>query len=945
MNFVFIVDTSLSMTQTFDGISYLDIAKSNIRKFIFEREINNYQLKRPKFDKYFLLTLSKILDENFFLKSWSSITDQFLFQLNALKISYDITNIDTAIQNGFKLLNFIKKIGYEKHIYGRLFSKIQNSVIILITDGGYMSENEKYFNMNLNQSSLLLKDNNEYIINKYPNIYKELYRWDQRFYAIVLTNKNEEFDSYKILDKISKNLGGKIINLENGNLLNDKLSELNRTFQNTGALINFNINKARKKNIITFLEYNGKIEEMDEKWLFPDELIINKENKYLPVKNTIPIYELGNIKYNFKLSQECYDKYEIKDKQFIFNVLIDADCWNNLSLYDFIKEYKTSITIDILISGLKINNNKNIKKPFAVLNFIFSKEVIDKMNDFINNRGNMSFNNFFVEYQKIYYNNINNIIKNGQKINADLNNIKCEFLNLPYHYSELLSIIQNYKQKKLNEVEFKIGIDKYCQNIPFYYIKKIIKFLERNKIKQFLDKDKEDYKKLVNANFSKEIFAEIELLSKIESENITKIHKLLEENKNLIMKKRGTSYFRDILSEKNNKPIIINKITEKEEDEQYLDFIDKAFKIDELSTMSQNNNNMNINNNFLENMGFNNNLMNNNENLHEVDIDLMGASREQFFRNDHLRSYLIPEIELRYLIKEYLFGNQFIQRSLAYSKQGSSISFNNNEVLQNETIFHYINDEDNNILNKTVPNANNTNLNNNKENTNSNNKNTNNIINNKTLANLEKQLEKEAKNKKVISMQKKEKRENNNLINNKRNRGENINETSSPKKLNESMNTDISSSNSEPPEPTIFNDNYSESDGSNNLMLDELSENKNSTSKLTNSLLEEFKNSLNDENFEDGIKLTVKYDISREKLNKWKFQKKIKNLSQELINCIHNDENNIIKIINKIIDQNYYAPDKKMTYHFLEKVYIICQNFGINHMVLKKLDNLKKCYS
>ena len=181
MNFVFIVDTSLSMTQTFDGISYLDIAKSNIRKFIFEREINNYQLKRPKFDKYFLLTLSKILDENFFLKSWSSITDQFLFQLNALKISYDITNIDTAIQNGFKLLNFIKKIGYEKHIYGRLFSKIQNSVIILITDGGYMSENEKYFNMNLNQSSLLLKDNNEYIINKYPNIYKELYRWDQRF--------------------------------------------------------------------------------------------------------------------------------------------------------------------------------------------------------------------------------------------------------------------------------------------------------------------------------------------------------------------------------------------------------------------------------------------------------------------------------------------------------------------------------------------------------------------------------------------------------------------------------------------------------------------------------------------------------------------------------------------------------------------------------------------
>ena len=43
MNFVFIVDTSLSMSQTFDSISYLDIAKSNIRKFVIEREISNYQ--------------------------------------------------------------------------------------------------------------------------------------------------------------------------------------------------------------------------------------------------------------------------------------------------------------------------------------------------------------------------------------------------------------------------------------------------------------------------------------------------------------------------------------------------------------------------------------------------------------------------------------------------------------------------------------------------------------------------------------------------------------------------------------------------------------------------------------------------------------------------------------------------------------------------------------
>ena len=929
MNFVFIIDTSLSMAQTFDSISYLDIAKSNIRKFIFEREINNYQLKKPKFDKYFLLTFSKIFDEKFFIQNWSINTDQFLFQLNALKISYDTSSIETAVQNGFKLLNYIKKIGYEKHVYGHLFNKIQNSIIILITDGGYISDNEKNLNLNNPQSSSLLKDNNQYIINNYPNIFKELYRWDQRFFALVLTNKPEEFPSYKILEKICKNIGGKIITLENGNLLSDKLTELNKSFQNVGALINFNINKSRKKNIITFIEYNGKIEEMNEKWLFPDELIITKENKFLPVKNAIPIYELGNIKYNFQLSQECYDKYEIKDKQFIFNILIEADCWNNLSIQDFLKEYKTSITIDILISGL--NNTKILKKPFAVLNLIFSKEIINQMSESLNNRGNMSLNKFFLNFQNNYQSTISNMIKSGQKINTEFNSIKCEFLNLPYHYAELISLIQNYKYKKINEIDFNIDIENYCMSIPFYYIKKVIKFLEKNKIKQFLEKEKESYKKFVNQNFSNELINEIELLFKVESDNINKINKALEDNKNLIMKKRGTSYFRDLLSEKNHKQNIINRQTEKEEDEEYSDFINKAFRIDEISNMTSMNN-LNINNNFLEKTGYNNILMNNNSNIHEVDIDLMGANREQLFRNDHLRSYLIPEIELRYLIKDYLFGNQFIQRKYAYTKQGASSSFPNND-----SIFLYINDEDNNILYKSDPNIN--------LNSNINNK----AINNNKNINLEIPSEHNNKTKKIISNKNKEKEKDKNnsnyLINNKRNREENSDNLSSPKKLNESFNTDNSSNNDEPPEPMIFNDNYSESDGSNNLMLDELPDSKIAKSKMTNSLIEEFKNSLNEVQIENGIKISAKFDISKEKLNKWKFQKKIKNFSQDLINSIHNDESNIIKIINQIIDQKYYSPDKKMTYHFIEKVLKICKDFGVNQMVQTQLQNLMKCYS
>jgi hypothetical protein len=234
-------------------------------------------------------------------------------------------------------------------------------------------------------------------------------------------------------------------------------------------------------------------------------------------------------------------------------------------------------------------------------------------------------------------------------------------------------------------------------------------------------------------------------------------------------------------------------------------------------------------------------------------------------------------------------------------------------------------------------------------NTNRNNNNLNNNNNKPTGNNLEllKEMEKIITIKK-IEKELKDKISANHLINNKRNRE--VSPDESPKKiernLNDSINTEISSS-IEPPEPKIFNDNYSESDGSNNLMLDELPDNKGPTSKMSYSLIEEFKKSLNEEPIEDGIKIEAKYKISREKLNRWKFQKIVKNFSQELFNSVHNDGNDIIKIINKIIAQNNYGygPDKKMTYNFIEKIFKICQDYGVNQMVLNQLKNLMKCYS
>ena len=928
MNFVFIIDTSLSMSQTFDNISFFDSAKSSIRKFVLDREINNYKLNRNKSDKYFLVSLNQNKEENIFF-NWSTTTDHFLYQLNALKITYDFTNIDYAIKKGFQIINFIKKIGYEKHVYGRLFSKIQNSYIILITDGGSLSNNEKII------SNFNLKDQNEYILDNYPNIYKELYRWDHSLYAIVLTDKNNKFASFKTLDGIFKNVGGKIITVDNPNLLSDKLNDLsNKNFQNNRVYINFNINKLKKKNNITYLEYNGNIDKMNEKWPFPDELIINKDTLFLPKKNTLPYYELGNIKYNCLLTSEYYDEYEIKDKKFILNVLTDGDCWNNLTLPDFLKSYKSSLTIDILVSDLK--DKKIVKKPFAVINLVFGKELIDCMNETVSTKGTIIFNKFFADFQTFYSNN-----KSGIKMSNISNYIKCKFFNLPYYYTEFLSLIEKYKLKKMVDIEFtelQYNLDKYFGIIPFYYIKYTINFLEKNKIKKILDRYKDSIKKKINDYFSKEVLMEIEKLYQIESLQVMKINKLFPENKKKHLEKKAKCCSKEVMYNNQNNYYMMNKIDEIEEDNEYLNFIDKSFKADKLGNMNKINN---TNNNNLFHLDLNNGFKNNyqsiktvNNDYHEHDIDIMGDYRDSYFKNEHLRSYLIPEIEIRYLIKDYFFGNHFLERKNTYSsKQKMSNSLMNTETIQDESIFHYLNDEDNN----------NNKINNNNILSNNNNKNNNN--NNIDLKIIDNQI------KKKITDQIKDKemkdKLNTNYLTNKRNRSismDTIHDNNLD--LNDSFTTDYSSSISSSPNPYILDDNLSESDGINNLMIDEFTNNK-YTSKMSNELIEEFKNSLLFDNNQsnDGIKASVKYEISKKKLNKWKFQKKVKTLSQELINSIHNNENNIIKVINKIVDKNCYDPDKKMTYNFIQKIFFLCQSYGVNSMIQAQLQNMMKSYT
>ncbi len=942
MNFVFIIDTSLSMSQTFDNISFFDIAKSSIRKFVLDREINNYKLGRNKSDKYFLLSLNQNMEENF-LANWSSNTEHFLCQLNALKLTYDFTNIEYAIRKGFQMINFIKKIGYEKHVNGRLFSKIQNSYIILITDGGSFSSSGKII------SNCSLKDKNEYIIDNYPNIYKELNRWDYSLFAIVLTDKINKFESFRALDGIRRNIGGEIITVDNPNLLPDKLNELgNKHFQNNRVYINFNINKNKRRNFITYIEYNGNIDKMNEKWPFPDELIINKDISFLPPKNALPLYEFGNIKYNCSLTTEYYDEYDIKDKIFILTILTEGDCWNNLTLTDFIKAYKSSLTIDILVSDLK--DKKVLKKPFAVISLNFGKDLLDYMNDVVKSKGPIIFYKFFIDFQTFYSNNKYNI-----KISNITNYIKCKFYNLPYYYTELLSLIENYKSKKTTEFLLQYNLEKYFGMIPFYYIRYVINFLEKNKIKKFLDKFKESIKKIINDNFSNDIRVEIDKLFQLENLQVMKISKFYADNKKKHLEKKAKCCSKEELYNNQNSFYMSNKKDEAEEDNEYLNFIDKSFKVDKLGNINKlNNTNMNnnynlynleLNNGYINNMNNNyqpNKIINDDYHEHEYDIEFMGDYRDYYYKNEHLRSYLIPEIEIRYLIRDLFFGNHFIERRNAYT---SNQKINNSLINTDESIFHYLNDEDNN----NIINNNNNNVlspinNNNKNNNGSNN---NNNINNNGSNNININIDFDNSSidsqikKKVSEMKDKTK---NNYLNNKRSRDNSMDNIDMDS--NDNLSTDYSRSVSSTTNSFIFNDNFSETDGSNNLLFDELSDTK-YTSKMSDLLLEEFKNSLHLDNKEEkeGIKVTMKYDISNEKLAKWKFQKKIKTLSQELINSMHNDESNIIKVINKIIDKNYFAPDNKRIYTFIEKICLLCQSYGVNSMIQIQLQNMMKLYA
>jgi hypothetical protein len=161
---------------------------------IVEREIIK---NKTKPDKYFLITTS---EHNNVVSSWCDTTEHLLFQLKFLKLNYSYTDIENAVQTAFNILNFPRKIGPDKFLSGKLLSKIQNSFIFILTDGGKLSSPSKVFS-NTDRISLSYSEKND--------LYFEPFRWDQ--YLNILILGEGEPKATTVLKKYTSIINGKLL--------------------------------------------------------------------------------------------------------------------------------------------------------------------------------------------------------------------------------------------------------------------------------------------------------------------------------------------------------------------------------------------------------------------------------------------------------------------------------------------------------------------------------------------------------------------------------------------------------------------------------------------------------------------------------------------------------------------------------------------------------------
>jgi hypothetical protein len=424
-------------------------------------------------DKYFLLHTK---DENNIISSWAEPVEHLLFQLKTLKCNFSFTNIENSIQIGLNMLNYFKKIGNEKHVHGKLPSKIQNSFIILFTDSCRFSNIKKVYSKNATKISLLPCSKDDLII--------EPFRWDQMLLTFILGDSNESSDLFR---KYTNSIGGKTIyskdlnelqtNVEEQAIRHLGLNKINIYFEINNAKVNklqsIELQNDPQPRICRFSHINNfsrglialnvdfrmfkanqilpNIKDIEnqfifdrneninfmEKWPLPDsELLMTKSTKTLPKKKAHSCYIIANEpNYEFPLHRNDYDEYEICDSEFLIKFLENYPEFKFSSLIKKGENLTTTLpqqkplhsnkklTWDVYVL---INNSENIisKSPFAVLKLTVPNKIILEHPDIL-----------IIDY-----------IKNPS--NELSNQIKMKLCVLPYNYKEFFKILNNMDKVK-----------------------------------------------------------------------------------------------------------------------------------------------------------------------------------------------------------------------------------------------------------------------------------------------------------------------------------------------------------------------------------------------------------------------------------------------------------------------------------------------------------------
>uniref|UniRef100_T2M317 Integrator complex subunit 6 n=1 Tax=Hydra vulgaris TaxID=6087 RepID=T2M317_HYDVU len=233
---VFLVDTSASMNQkTCLGTTYLDLAKGAVESFL---KIRARDINASRGDRYMLVTFD---EHNKSVKvGWRENLAQFLKELKNLE-AYGLTDLGGALKQAFDLLNMTRlQSGIDNYGLGRNPYYLEPALVMLFSDGCDL------INVNGITGEIIVPSNNQL---PGAELTKEIYRWDQRLFALNLkipgfaASVNEKLSTLQAEDMALSNLcedtGGKLYSIGSYKTLLQSLESIAQKIAVPGVIINF----------------------------------------------------------------------------------------------------------------------------------------------------------------------------------------------------------------------------------------------------------------------------------------------------------------------------------------------------------------------------------------------------------------------------------------------------------------------------------------------------------------------------------------------------------------------------------------------------------------------------------------------------------------------------------------------------------------------------------